>query len=364
LEDYYSTTSALSLYSFFGEGIDQDYYLMPLPLTGNTARDFETWVSAVVEGEQIATLIWDDQQLLGGGYEFERQQSTIIDNQEITWSERVQIVRSLSLYECAKTNLEKRLVKAEKQLLALTPPVGRGRRQIRSLELLQSQITEVLQRYRVTGLLVVSWQKIETSVTRYQGRGRGSPNRATSTVMQVRYTITDVQRQSDAITLESYRLGWRVQVTNASNKLLTLSQAVCHYRGGWCLERDFHLVKDLPLGLSPLFVCKDEQIKGLTRLLTIALRLLSLIEIQIRQGLTEEHEKVTGLYEGQPKRQTEHPTGKRILQAFAREEITLTQVEIGGDIYYHITPLPPLHQKLLRYLKLPDSLYTALANNS
>jgi transposase len=130
------------------------------------------------------------------------------------------------------------------------------------------------------------------------------------------------------------------------------------------LERDFHLVKDLPLGNGPLFVCKDDQIKGLTRLLTVALRLLTLIEIQIRQGLTQENEKVTGLYEGQPKRQTERPTGKPILKAFARDQITLTRVQVGEDIHYHITPLPPLHQKLLAYLKLPESLYTALANNS
>jgi transposase len=342
----------------------QDYYLMPLPLTGNTAQDFETWVNAAVEGEQVATLIWDGRQLLGGGYEFERQQIAIVDPQEITWIERVQIVRLKSLSERSKTNLEKRLVEATTQLLALTPSVGRGRRQIRSLDRLQEQITQVLQRYRVSGLLVVSWQRLETSVTRYCGRGRGSPNRATNTKVQVRYAITDVQRQSDAITLESYRLGWRVLVTNASANELTLSQAVCHYRGGWCLERDFHLVKDLPLGLSPLFVYKDDQIKGLTRLLTIALRLLTFIEIQIRQGLTQANEKVTGLYEGQPKRQTERPTGKRILKAFARDQITLTRVEVGEDVHYHVTPLPPLHQKLLVYLKLPDSLYTALAKNS
>ncbi|NJR63395.1 MAG: transposase [Cyanobacteria bacterium CRU_2_1] len=342
----------------------QDYYLMPLALTGNTAQDFETWVNAAVEGVQITTLIWDAKHLLGGGYEFERQQTATVDNQEVTWTERVQIVRSLSLAQRLKANLEERLGEATTQLLALTPSLGRGRRQIRSLVSLQEQIAQVLQRYRVNGLLVVSWQRLETSVTRYRGRGRGGPNRATSTKVQVRYSITEVQRQSDAIALESYRLGWRVQVTNAPANQLTLSQAVCHYRGGWCLERDFHLVKDLPLGLSPLFVCKDDQIKGLTRLLTVALRLLTFIEIEIRQGLRVGNEAITGLYEGQPKRETERPTGKRILKAFARDQITLTRVEVGNDIHYHVTPLPPLHQKLLGYLKLPESLYTALAKNS
>src|SRR5215471_17938459 len=90
----------------------------------------------------------------------------------------------------------------------------------------------------------------------------------TRTQVQVRYALTDVQRHEDAIAARRHRLGGRVQVTNAPVDRLPLPQAVQHYRGGWSLERDFHLVKDLPLGLSPLFVWKSEQIIGLTRLLT------------------------------------------------------------------------------------------------
>lgn len=35
-----------------------DYYLMPLPLTGETARSFDEWVNAAVDGEQMVTLVW------------------------------------------------------------------------------------------------------------------------------------------------------------------------------------------------------------------------------------------------------------------------------------------------------------------
>lgn len=61
-----------------------------------------------------------------------------------------------------------------------------------------------------------------------------------------------------------------------------------HYRGGWCLERDFHLVKDRPIGIRPLYVRRDDQIIGLTHLLTLALRVSTLIETQVRQGLARE----------------------------------------------------------------------------
>ena len=76
-------------------------------------------------------------------------------------------------------------------------------------------------------------------------------------------------RGETAITARCHRLGWRVYATNAPVRRLTLTETVIHYRQGWCLERDFHLVKDLPLGLSPLFVWKEDQIKGLVRLLTL-----------------------------------------------------------------------------------------------
>ncbi len=92
-----------------------------------------------------------------------------------------------------------------------------------------------------------------------------------------------------------HRLGWRVQVTNAPAHQLSLAAAVAHYREGWSLERDVHLVTDLPLGLSPLFVWKEDQIIGLTRLLTLALRVLTLLETQVRRELEQAHDPVAGL---------------------------------------------------------------------
>ena len=184
------------------------------------------------------------------------------------------------------------------------------------------------------------------------------------TQVQVRYALTGVQRNEEAIAARRHRLGWRVQVTNAPADRLSLCQAVRHYRGGWSLERDFHLLKDLPLGLSPLFVWKAAQITGLTRLLTLALRLLTLLETQVRHGLEQTQESVTGLYEGAPTRTTERPTGTRILQAFARAQLTLTYVRMGRSTGWYLTPLSPLHERLLQHLHLPTSLYTALADNS
>jgi transposase len=342
----------------------QDYYVMPLPLTGETAAQFETWVAAVVEGAQEVELLWDGEHRVGAGYELVRPLSAVVDGQPVRWHERVQLVRSVTLAQRQQATLTKHLAVAEAEVWALTPAPGRGKRQFREPAALETAIASVLSRHDVAELLTVHWERQETGVSHYVGRGRGGPERPTRTAVQVRYVLTGVQRNAVAIAARQDRLGWRVQVTNAPPDRLSLTQAVLHYRGGWSLERDFHLLKDLPLGLSPLFVWKDDQIIGLTRLLTLALRLLTLIETQVRRGLEQAQDTLTGLYEGAPTRSTERPTGKRILKAFARARLTLTQIEMGTATYWHLTPLSALHEHLLRYLHLPVSLYSALAYNS
>lgn len=341
-----------------------DFYLMPLPLTGETGQQFASWVGAVVEGEQTVELIWDGDRLLGGGYEFTRQLQAVVNGHPIEWTERVQVVRSLELARHQSRQLAQRLRQAEAALWALTPEVGRGKRQYRDEAALHAASAAVLERYGVTGLLRVQWQRQEQLLTRYVGRGRGSPTRATRTAVRVRYVVTVVEREAAAIASQQYRLGWRVQVTNLPPAAMPLAQSVIHYRGGWSLERDFHLLKDRPLGLRPLSVRCDDQIRGLTRLLLLALRLLVLLETQVRRGLAQASEKLDGLYEGQPTRTTDRPTGGRLLKAVARAEITLTRIERGKHSVWHLTPLSELLVRVLGYLGLSPSLYTRLVENS
>ena len=172
------------------------------------------------------------------------------------------MIRSLDLARQQAKQLDERLSQAAAVLRALTTEPGRGKRQILEEAALQTAIAEVEAQYRVNGLLSLAWQREEETLTRFVGRGRGSPNRPTRTVVKVRYVITDVGPDDAAITARRHRLGWRVQVTNLPKAKLTLSQAVIHYRGGWSLERDFHLIKDRPLGISPLYVRDDDQIIG------------------------------------------------------------------------------------------------------
>ena len=154
-----------------------DFSLMPLPRTGETATQVESWITAIVEGGQEATLLWDGERMLGAGYEFARPLRAMVDGAPVGWTERVQIVRSPTLAQRQQATLEKRLAAAEEELRARTPPPGRGKRPLRDADTLQAAITRVLERHDVAGLLTATWERHETTVTGYVGRGRGGPDR-------------------------------------------------------------------------------------------------------------------------------------------------------------------------------------------
>jgi transposase len=343
-----------------------DFYLTRLPLTGEVAAQFAAWVEAALTGDAAAQVvaIRREEELIARGYEFERVQSAVVEPAERTWSERVQIIRSEAAAKSQTAALERRLERAEAAVRGLTPPPGPGRRQFTTGWELERAVAAVLSQHDVAGLLEVSWERQEARRTKYIGRGRGGPNRPKTTECDVRYQITAVRRDEPAIRHRVERLGWQVQVSNVPAERLSLAESLETYRGGWCAERLFHLVKDEPLGIRPFYVRRDDQILGLTHLVTLALRVLTLFEVLVRRGQERSEEKLAGLYPGQAKQVTDRPTAKRVLEAVARAGITLTRVDSGGEVRWHLTPLPKLVKRVLSYLGLSEAVYTRLVINS
>src|SRR5512147_1465154 len=345
---------------------NQDFYLTRLPLTGAVQAQFAAWVEAAIVGEQAAQLIEirRDEELLGRGYEFERLQSAVVGQEELAWTERVQIIRSEAAVRSQAEALDRRLKKIEAAVRGLTPPPGPGRTQFTTGWELERVVNAVLAEQDAQGLLTVSWERQETSRTRYVGPGRGGPNRRKTTEWSVRYQITSVTREEAAIERLVARMGWQTQVTNAPASRLSLEDSVLGYRAGTCVERAFHQLKDQPLGIRPLFVHRDDQVRGLTHLLTLALRVLTLFEVLVRRGQDQHGEELQGLYPGQPKRTTDRPTAQRVLEAIARTGLTVTQMGSGDGCRWHLTALPVLVKRVLGYLGLSEEVYTRLVINS
>lgn len=347
-----------------------DFYLVPLPHTGETRLEFAGWVEAALDGRQaLQSFHHVDEQtqertLLGVGYEFVRTGEAQVNDKVVTWQERVQIVHSQATARRQEKQLAQRLERAGKAIAALTPPVGRGRQQYEEESLLKAAIENIVQEQRVAGFLQVSWQREESEEERYEGRGRGGPNRPKRVIRHVRYQITEVRRDESAIAAAVARLGWRVQATNLPVQRLGLWECVQAYNQGWSLERDFHVVKDRPLGIQPLYVRAEEQIEGMTRLLMIGLRVLSLFELVVRGELEKRGETLSGLYTGQEKRKTSSPTAVRLLRAVARMEITVSCAVVEGIEQWHLSALPPLLGQILELAGLSASLYTRLATGN
>jgi transposase len=333
-------------------------------MTGQTPEEFQRWITAVTAGDQVAELLWEGERLLGGGYEFLRPVTAVLGPRTLSWNERVQVIRSRSLAQAQDQALDTRLRQAAAAVRGLTPPPGRGRRQFDDEPALEAAIGAVLARSEVTGLLRVQWRREEQTQMSYIGPGRGGPGRAQRSVTKVRYVITAVIPKAAAIAQQRSRHGWRVQVTNAPVERMSLTESVTSYRSGWSLERDFHLLKDRPLGISPLWVRCEDQIIGLTSLLTVALRLLTLFEVLVRRGQTQRKEPLPGLYPGQARRRTERPTGFRVLGAIARLEITLTRISGPDGDHWYISPVPQLLERVLSSLDLSPALYNRLVGNS
>jgi transposase len=282
-----------------------------------------------------------------------------VDGQEVSWSERVQVLQSPSLLESQKAQLEKNLERAEQELWGLTV-AGKGHRLWRDEAELREAVEALLAKYEVAELLQVSWQAEQSERQRHAGRGRPKKDAVAVVEVEIRYRISEVKRLAEKIAEKEKRLGWRAQVTNAPAEQLDLAGSVLTYREGGSEERVFHQLKDRPLGIRPLFVKRDEQIIGLTRLQLIALRVLTMVEVVVRGQLAKTGERLEGLYEGQASRKEAKPTATRLLKAIARLGVTLSCVAVAGESVWLLSPLPALLLRVLGLLGLPASLYTDL----
>jgi transposase len=130
------------------------------------------------------------------------------------------------------------------------------------------------------------------------------------------------------------------------------------YRGQYLIERCFGRLKGKAFSLTPLFLQTESRVEGLIRLLSLALRLLILVEFVVRRQLEKAQGKLAGLYLGQATRATASPTAELILRAF--QGISLTVVEIAGQVRALLSPLSNRQQRLLELLGLSTDIYGRL----
>jgi transposase len=323
-----------------------DYYLSPLSQTGKVPELLESWIDSAVTGSVELEQIElpgerEEDRIVLEGYEQTRWLETIVGETVVKWQERVFVVYSPVYGAQQERGLLKRIETATEKLKKLTPDIGPGKRQIVDAVELKQKADAILKQHRVSEFLSYEYES--------------------QTMPKARYVITQVVADQSKISQQTIRCGWRAYVTNAPPERLTVKTVISTYRDEWIVERGFSRLKGVALSLTPLFVQRDDQVIGLIHLLTLALRVLTLIEFVVRRRLKTTSTELVGLYPEQPQKTTQTPTAERLLRAFS--DLTLTFINLRGESLIHPPPLTDLQQKIIQLLGLPSDIYSQLSLN-
>ncbi len=331
----------------------QDYYLCPLGGVQMPADELAALLEPVERGQQRLQGVYQkrDQgrrRLIAQGYEVLVALTAEVAGASVTWTERRLVVRSLSTARQQAEQLDKRLQQALAEIERLNSR-KQGKKRLEA-EALRAAAEHIIQRRGVADLI-----RITVKTRRRQIRKRKYGDRPEQVLDQSQSTV-QARLDGAARAAAKQRMGWRVYATN--HPQLTLSQTVKAYRGQYTIERGFGRLKGRALSLVPLFLHTDERVVGLIRLLSLALRVLTLVEFVVQRQLAKEGTVVAGLYAGNKKRETARPTAERLLRAF--EGISLVVEEIAGRVTLRLSPLRPLEKRLLQLLGFSVDVYERL----
>lgn len=324
-------------------------YCFPVPMSGQHPLFLKQWVLNPLSPTVEIRLPQQDSDEPAVGRGFDVELGKFWFNREtqkwVRWHERYLVVYSHSLANAQIRGLQQRLNHAQTTLSKLAGKPGDDEEQ------LKVKVEAILKHHRVSEFFAVTTTEEFFTETRHVGRGRPTAKSATQQVTRVHLQL-QFQRQSAAIEQAEQLAGWRLYVTNAPISQLSLPQAVIYYRDQWLLERGFHRFKRGHLPALPIYFQNQDRIAGLMFLLTLALRVFTVVEFVVRLSLQQAQQSLAGLYDGNPKRSTARPSTEQLLKAFCH--LTLYSLP---DFTIFITPLSDLQQQILSLMKLPASLY-------
>jgi transposase len=338
----------------------RDYYLCPLSKKQVPDETMAAYLAPVWAGEMAPSPLYHidstgQRKEMAVGFERELMMTQTLEEGSLTWTERHLVVCSHQSAHASEQALRTRLHKAQRELAQLNERKQGRKRLVTHAELHNAALT-ILAQHRLEGLLklTISEQVDERPVRAYGERPAN---------VQREHTLT-LQAQVDEVALEEVTrsFGWRVYATNQLPQHLSLEQALLAYREEFLVEHNFARLKGKPLSLTPMYLQSDKRATGLIRLLSLALRILTLLEFQVRRQLLEQNHSLVGLYAGNPKRSTNRPTAEMLLEAF--RNINLSKLLLNHQCLRHLTPLSDLHKSILSLLDFPTDIYDRLTADS
>ncbi len=338
----------------------EDHYLCPLPALQVPAALMDQYL-ATARASGPLTLIRrtmaDGRDIHSAdGYEWTEIMMASGPQGPLEWTERRLLVRSLTQAQTTEATLRRRLARAQAALDDLAVRRQGKRAMLDDRRTAETQVAAILKRYQMAEIVEVRLHETVTQQPVRAYRGRPAEVRETRQI-----TLTHAVNPA-ALAVAIDRLGWRVYVTTQPAAELSLAEAVLAYREEYLIERGMGRLKGAALALTPLYLTREDHVTGLVRLLSIGLRVLTLLEGVVRRRLAETQERLAGLYAGQPTRTTAQPTAEQLLRAF--RGITLSIMTEPDRQRRHLTPLSPLQQRIVALLDCEYTIYTQIRAQS
>ena len=333
----------------------RDYYLCPLSEKQLSPEERRALLQPVWTGQQPLLPVYrpsampeHEPELIAEGFSLDVDVQTEIDGRPMQWTERRWLVRSVAFAAGQQQRLEQRVRQAEEQLEQLNVR-KQGKKRL-SAEELDAAARAILQTQRVE-----DWLEVRVETTTRERRRRRYGDRPEE-IVQERDHRVEVTRREDALEQARRALGWQVYATN--HREMPLAGVVWGYRGQYRIEDDWSRLKGRSLSLTPMYLQDEHRMQGLVLLLSLAVRLLTLLEWQVRKKLQDSGETLRGIYPGQPGRQARRPSAEMLLKVF--QGISLSVVEVGGEVSLHVRPLTSVQERLLALWDLPADLFHRL----
>lgn len=323
-----------------------DYYLMPLSKKQVVPELLRTYLQGItVEPTELSSIFTEADSKRKSAYFYEVKELVREEQSGIEWEERRILVYSPHYAQGLDKVLENRIARAQEEIERLVIS-KRGRRNPKTLDDLKLRVQKIKDKHKVQGCLVVEYKEevSERKVKRHKDRPE-----------EIRRTVKldlKVERDEEYIKQEKQERNWQVYGTNVPQEKMTAARIVETYRDEYRIEHVFDYLLNRDTGLLPVYLQKQERIKGLIRLLSIAIQFSMLIQHEARTHLSKTSDKLKGIYPGNKGRATDKPTTPMLLRAF--RGISFVCLDEGGKKVIRLTELNKTQEEILGILKIPD----------
>lgn len=328
-----------------------DYYLSPLNFKQCTPQQLDDYLDRL--SEQMIDLNYvqinrgkttDESQNEEDRVYYTVVEESIEGEPKAKWIERRILHYSTPYGNRQRASYDDRLNRAEEKIKNLVVSKS-GRRLPKTMAELYGRIAKVLQNYKLDPQSFEIKCQQHTKIRKIQ-RHKNRPERKEKTIQ----LSLKIKRNQAVIDTKRRKLGWRVYATNVPQQIVATEELIRCYRNEYRIEHLFDYVINRDTGLLPLYLKKEKRVKGLIRLLFVAMRLSVAVQSNIRNHLNTEQTTISGIYPGNKGRKTNRPTTPMLLRAMKGISVVFLNTSENPAQKVMTSQLNQLQQRIARML--------------